>query len=174
MCKFCIFVGMLTFLTFVLPGISQETGQAGTVQQKAPSDKPAARPKMPNVISYESSLGNVSFPHKIHRKMGCKNCHHQIKARELVTPHDEYLNHSWVTCQNCHDQISETGGSYYGCDACHHSNLENIADETLTAKVVMHKSCWSCHLSGTGAEASARCSFCHVKDEVLTVTSDLQ
>ena len=126
MCKFCVFVGMLALLTLALPGYSQETGQTGTVEQKAPAKLPAARPKLPNVIIFESSVGNVHFPHKVHQKKGCKKCHHQIHAN--------------------------------------HSNLENIADETLNAKVVVHKSCWNCHLSGTGPEASERCSFCHVKE----------
>jgi hypothetical protein len=165
MCKFCVFVGMLAVLTLALPGYAQEPGQAGTDQQKAPADLPAARPKMPNVITFESSVGNVHFPHKVHQKMGCKNCHHQIHAKDLITPHDEYLGYSWVSCKDCHNPGYETDGSYYGCAACHHSNLENIADETLNAKVVVHKSCWKCHESGTGAKASKECSFCHVKEQ---------
>ena len=165
MCKFCVFVGMLAVLTLALPGYSQETGQTETVQQNAPAKLPVARPKLPDVVIFESSLGNVHFPHKMHRKMGCKKCHHQIHAKELITPHDECLGYSWVSCHDCHYSGSETDGSYYGCDACHHSNLENIADETLNAKVVVHKSCWNCHLSGTGPEASERCSFCHIKEE---------
>jgi DnaJ-class molecular chaperone len=155
---------MLALLTLALPGYSQETGQTGTVEQEAPAKLPAARPKLPNVIIFESSVGNVHFPHKMHRKMGCKKCHHQIHAKELMTPHEEYLGYSWVSCHDCHNNGSDTDGSYYGCDACHHSNLENIADETLSAKVVMHTSCWNCHLSGTGPEASERCSFCHIKE----------
>ena len=164
MCKFCVFVGMLALLTLALPGYSQETGQTGTVEQEAPAKLPAVRPKLPNVIIFESSVGNVHFPHKMHRKMGCKKCHHQIHAKELLTPHEEYLGYSWVSCHDCHNKGSETDGSYYGCDACHHSNLESIADETLSAKVVVHKSCWNCHLSGTGPEASEGCSFCHIKE----------
>lgn len=172
MYKFCVFVGMLALLTLALPGYSQETEQAGAVQQKTPADKPVARPKLPNVITFESSVGNVHFPHKVHQKMGCKNCHHQIHAKELITPHDEYLGYSWVNCQDCHNESFETDGSYYGCGACHHSNLQNIADETLNAKVVVHKSCWNCHLSGTGPEASERCSFCHVKEEISLELSE--
>ncbi|NNK33752.1 MAG: hypothetical protein HKP02_11545 [Xanthomonadales bacterium] len=115
---------------------------------------------MPKVITFESALGDVQFPHRVHQKMGCQGCHHQIHAKDLATPHDEYLGYSWVNCQDCHNE-GNGNSHYYGCARCHHTNLENIADETLSAKVVMHKSCWKCHLSGTGAEASARCSYCH-------------
>ena len=165
MCKLCVFVGMLAFLTFALPGHSQEPGQVETTPQKAPSELPAARPKLPNVITFESSLGDVHFPHKMHQKMGCKNCHHQIHAKELITPHEAYLSYSWVSCHDCHNESFETDGSYYGCDACHHSNLANIADETLNAKVVIHKSCWKCHETGTGEKASKECVFCHVRED---------
>lgn len=168
--KFCFLVGVLVVAGWSLPAYSQvaepaQQEQPEPAQQEQPPPAPAARPKLPSVITFESSLGDVLFPHKVHQKMGCKNCHHQIHAKTLDTPHEEYLTYSWVNCQDCHDADTAISTSYYGCDHCHHSNLENIADETLTAKVVIHKSCWNCHLSGTGAEASERCSFCHEQAE---------
>jgi len=126
---------------------------------------------MPNVILFESSVGDVHFPHRVHQKMGCQRCHHQIHAKDLVTPHPAYLTYSWVNCQDCHNPESETNTSYYGCAKCHHSNLANIADETLNAKVVVHKNCWKCHTTGTGAQASANCSFCHKDGETPVVPS---
>ena len=164
MSKFCLFLVLLAL--FAVPaGIqSQETERPETLQQDEPAAPPARRPKLPNVITFESSVGQVHFPHKVHQKMGCQNCHHQIHAKDLLTPHEEYLTYSWVNCRDCHDE-SQNHSTYYGCAKCHHSNLENIADETLNAKVVVHKSCWKCHLSGTGVEASERCSYCHVKEE---------
>ena len=164
---------LVVLLTFTLPPVSihsQETDPAASARQEAPAKPPARRPKMPNVITFESSVGDVSFPHKVHQKMGCQKCHHQIHAKDLVTPHDEYLTYSWVSCRDCHDE-SQNHSIYYGCAKCHHSNLENIADETLSAKVVVHKSCWKCHLSGTGVEASERCSFCHEKEQTPLQTS---
>jgi hypothetical protein len=181
--KLCLLVMML-LLTLAIgapPGHAQETEQAAAVAQEAPpaaaaqapANPPASRPKLPGVITFESALGDVLFPHKVHQKMGCKNCHHQIHAKGLDTPHEAYLTYSWVNCQDCHDADTAISTTYYGCDHCHHSNLENIADETLTAKVVIHKSCWNCHLSGTGADASERCSFCHAKEEKpLEVSQD--
>jgi len=134
---------------------------------------------MPSIVTFESSVGNVQFPHKVHQKMGCRKCHHQINAKDLVTPHDEYLSSPGVTCMRCHDE-AQNNDVYYGCAKCHHSNLENIADETLSSKVVLHKNCWTCHLSGTGAEASERCSVCHsgeasdpgVASDLVSETSD--
>ena len=145
-------------------GQAQDPAQAEAAPADASPSPPPRRPKLPGNIIFESSLGNVVFPHKVHQRMGCQKCHHQIHAKDLITPHDEYLTYSWVNCRDCHDE-EQNHSTYYGCAKCHHSNLENIADETLNAKVVVHKSCWKCHLSGTGVEASARCGYCHVKDE---------
>jgi hypothetical protein len=163
--KISLIVALLVLVAVPPQGHSQETEQAEAAQQETPAKARVRRPKMPNIITFESSLGNVHFPHRVHQKMGCQGCHHQIHAKNLVTPHEDYLTYSWVNCHDCHYEGSLTDGSYYGCAKCHHSNLENIADETLNAKVVVHKSCWKCHLSGTGAEASEKCSYCHVKEE---------
>lgn len=142
----------------------QEAAGAEAEVQETPSQPPARRPKMPGVITFESSVGKVLFPHRVHQRMGCQKCHHQIHAKDLITPHDEYLTYSWVNCRDCHDE-SQNHSTYYGCAKCHHSNLVNIADETLNAKVVVHKSCWKCHLSGTGVKASKQCHFCHMKED---------
>jgi hypothetical protein len=144
--------------------LCQDAVEVEADKQEAPSQPRAKRPKLPGVITFESSLGKVLFPHRVHQRMGCQKCHHQIHAKDLITPHDEYLTYSWVNCRDCHDE-SQNHSTYYGCAKCHHSNLENIADETLNAKVVVHKSCWKCHLSGTGVKASERCHFCHVQDD---------
>lgn len=160
-----VLVGLLLLLSGSSPAYTQEAATTDTDQPPAPAAAPSARPKMPKVIVFESSVGEVHFPHRVHQKMGCQRCHHQIHAKQLITPHDAYLTYSWVSCQDCHNKESETNTSYYGCDKCHHSNLVNIADETLNAKVVVHKSCWKCHVTGTGAQASANCSFCHQDGE---------
>ena len=154
---------LLALCAAVPAGHSQEAVTPEAARPDATEKPPARRHKLPGVITFESSVGRVLFPHKVHQRMGCQKCHHQIHAKDLLTPHDEYLTYSWVNCRDCHDE-SQNHSTYYGCAKCHHSNLENIADETLNAKVVVHKSCWKCHLSGTGVEASERCSFCHQKE----------
>jgi hypothetical protein len=119
-------------------------------------------------ILIESSVGYVIFPHDFHVtgvEMECVECHHQIHAVELDTPHPDYLDSSWINCQACHSPESVTSPTYYKCSACHHTNPNNIADETLSSKVVVHKNCWKCHETGTGVKASEGCTDCHVKEE---------
>jgi len=119
-------------------------------------------------ILIESSVGNVIFPHDFHVtgvKMECVECHHQIHAVELDTPHPDYLESSWISCHACHNPKSASDQVYYQCGECHHTNPNNIADETLSSKVVVHKSCWKCHDTRTGVEASKGCVDCHVKEE---------
>jgi len=171
MIKFC-FTAMLLILAsccalaWAQPAEPADAAQPdATAGAPAGAPAPARRPPMPNVITFESALGEVRFPHRVHQKMGCQNCHHQIHAKDLATPHEAYLGYSWVNCQDCHNPDSATNTSYYGCAKCHHTNLENIADETLSAKVVVHKSCWKCHQSGTGVAASEGCGFCHLDHE---------
>jgi hypothetical protein len=162
MIRFCFVATLAILASWHTPAWAQQA-EAAAAPVEAPSATPARRPRMPNVITFESSLGEVHFPHRVHQKMGCQTCHHQIHAKDLATPHEAYLTYSWVNCHDCHNPESETDTTYYGCARCHHTNLENIADETLSAKVVVHKSCWKCHQSGTGKDASESCSFCHLE-----------
>jgi hypothetical protein len=119
-------------------------------------------------VLFESSVGYVIFPHDFHVtdvELECVECHHQIHAVDLDTPHPDYLDSSWINCQACHNPESETNKTYYKCSDCHHTNPDDITDETLSSKVVIHKNCWSCHETGTGVEASKGCVDCHVKEE---------
>lgn len=119
-------------------------------------------------ILIESSVGYVIFPHDFHVtgvEMECVECHHQIHAVELDTPHPDYLSSSWINCQACHNPDVASDQVYYQCGECHQTNPNNIADETLSSKVVVHKSCWKCHDTRTGAEASQGCVDCHVKED---------
>ena len=129
------------------------------------SDESEDSPEIPGEIIFESSVGNVHFPHDLHvdeLELECGECHHQIHAMDLDTPHPGYMESSWIKCQICHDTSTATSSQYYRCSDCHHSDIENIADETLSSKVVIHKNCWLCHESGTGATASRGCKECHV------------
>jgi hypothetical protein len=128
----------------------------------------AASSDMPDVVTFNASVGAVHFPHKFHveeLELECVRCHHQVSAVQLKTPHPGYLDSSWINCHLCHDPKEKTGKTYYKCSKCHHVNPNKIADETLSSKVVTHESCWKCHESGTGVEASKGCPECHVKDE---------
>ncbi len=91
--------------------------------------------EIPSEINFECNVGDVSFPHKSHFDMmgiECVKCHHEAKS----------------------------GGNTQSCSNCHHYP-KNYADETMSPKVAIHKSCWSCHKVGTGVEASKSCKKCH-------------
>ena len=136
--------------------------------EKAQSAASQAISGIPDIVTFAASVGDVHFAHKFHVDdigLECVQCHHQISAASLVTPHPDYLESSWINCHLCHDPRLKTDKTYYKCSECHHENPSNITDETLSSKVVTHKSCWKCHGSGTGVEASTGCPDCHVKGE---------
>lgn len=162
---FCLLAGLIALVSVPIAGLSQENTQTG---QPSPDKNAAEAPSklvLPDMILFESATGDVHFPHKRHQKMRCSKCHHQIHARELETPHKEYLTTSWIQCQICHESDSEFGDTYFKCSGCHHAEPESIVDETISSKVVIHKSCWKCHKTGTGVKASKGCSYCHAQQE---------
>jgi hypothetical protein len=119
---------------------------------------------IPAEIRIRSAVGEVTFLHRKHiedRSINCVDCHHQINARKLETPHPEYLTSSWINCKTCHDGSVQAATKSYACSGCHRTNPRNIADETLSAKVVTHKQCWKCHAVGTAKQASTTCESCH-------------
>jgi len=119
---------------------------------------------IPEERSFPSTVGEVLFHHQMHIKdlsIKCVACHHSIDAKKLATPHPDYLKSSSIKCEICHGASGTIKQSAYTCSGCHEKNPMNIADETLSAKVVIHKQCWKCHPVGTGREASVACEKCH-------------
>lgn len=138
----------------------------------APASPPPAKTKvsapdsgdLPSEIHISSSVGAVVFRHQMHIKdlgVKCADCHHQINARTLNTPHPDYLKSSWINCTTCHSESGRVKQDVYNCSSCHQTNPMNIADETRSAKVVIHRQCWKCHPVATGEEASKGCEKCH-------------
>jgi hypothetical protein len=126
--------------------------------------------EIPAEIAIPSSVGEVIFRHKKHiedRAIPCVECHHQINAKKLNTPHPDYLRSSWINCTVCHEESGQMKQSVHTCSACHHTNPVNIADETLSAKVVIHRQCWKCHPVSTGKDASKGCEKCHSGKKTL-------
>jgi hypothetical protein len=119
-------------------------------------------PGPPAIVRSPAAIGQVLFPHSFHADdlgIECGDCHHEVNAQRLQMPHEEYFDDFWIDCRICHRaEVVRAPGS---CRDCHHGTPSTIADETLSSKVVVHKSCWGCHESGTGSEASRSCSFCH-------------
>ena len=126
--------------------------------------------EIPSQINIPSSVGEVIFRHQMHisdLSIKCVECHHQINAKTLNTPHPDYLESSWINCKVCHDESGKIRKKAYTCSDCHHSNPMDIADETLSSKVVIHKQCWKCHPVSTGKEASKSCEKCHSGKKTL-------
>lgn len=120
--------------------------------------------EIPAERTFPSSAGEVTFHHQMHVKdlgVKCAECHHAINAKKLNTPHPDYLKSPTIKCEICHDAAEKIDQKAYTCSGCHRTNPMNIADETLSAKVVVHKQCWKCHPVSTGKEASAVCEKCH-------------
>ena len=113
-------------------------------------------------VIFQSSIGAVNFPHELHvdMELPCEECHHETLAGSLAMPHPEYFEDFWIRCETCHHGAAEPGCPKT-CSACHHGSPVTIADETLSAKVVIHKSCWGCHPIDTGSDASRGCTSCH-------------
>ena len=119
-------------------------------------------PEIQDILFFESSIGEVVFPHEAHfdaLEIECQTCHHEHDAANLDLPHPEYFEDFWIKCGTCHHEI-ETPQVAQSCATCHHCPTD-CADETLSVKVVIHKSCWQCHEGGTGLGASETCILCH-------------
>ena len=145
------------------PDANAEKGVPAAAAAPAPAKAEQTSGGMPAEIRFTSAVGEVVFQHQKHiteRSLPCVQCHHQINAKKLDTPHPEYFKSSQVNCQVCHDDKNK---AVYSCSECHRSQPRNIADETLSAKVVIHQQCGKCHNVGTGKEASERCEFCHTR-----------
>jgi len=115
------------------------------------------------LIEWDSAVGAVTFPHRLHVEdigIDCADCHHETNAGRLAMPHPEYFTDFWIECGGCHKATASVAGPQ-ACSACHHASPATIADETLSSKVVIHRSCWNCHDVTTGAEASRGCATCH-------------
>ncbi|HEY7532442.1 MAG TPA: cytochrome c3 family protein [Nitrospiraceae bacterium] len=132
--------------------------------------------QIPSLMTISSAVGEVTFLHEAHfkdRGIQCAECHHQINAKKLQTPHADYLQSSWINCKVCHEEQGKTKEQIYTCSKCHRTSPVNIADETLSAKVVIHKQCWKCHEVGTAKEAAKSCELCHSNKKQPRAPTDL-
>ena len=149
---------LLVLLGFLAPQV--------TVSQSLAND--AMRDRDPSsTISFPNPAGDVDFLHEMHYsdlEIDCVECHHETNAGALQTPHTRYLETSSIDCMACHQEGVEAS-SPQSCSHCHGDNPVDIADETLSSKVVIHQVCWSCHDVGSGAAASRGCSSCHQSNE---------
>jgi len=131
-------------------------------QDTLPSQQ--GKPEISSVITSPSSAGEAVFPHQKHIdefQIECKACHHETDAAELKFHHEDYFDDFWIDCKICHHEKEAAKLQAQACSKCHRTLPKDIADETLSAKVVIHKSCWECHAADKGVETSKNCKFCH-------------
>jgi len=123
---------------------------------------------VPAEIVSPTSVGEVAFPHRKHfeeLQLACAACHHETRAAVLDMPHPQYFADFWIDCKVCHREASAPQAPQ-ACATCHRSSLSNIADQTSSAKVAIHRSCWTCHPSDSGEKATANCTFCHNRERI--------
>ncbi len=91
------------------------------------------------VMEFKSTLGTVTFQHKVHieqYKIACVKCHHTFKAGEPV-----------IACSSCHTKVA--------------------SGKQLSLKDAVHKTCGDCHQAiiaqGKTPPARTKCMDCHKK-----------
>jgi len=149
--------GATLFLCVVGGGLFAVAASAQAAEDRCLSPAP------PDVVVSPSSVGEVTFAHQMHSEdleIPCAECHHETNAVRLDMPHEDYLQDFWIDCTTCHHE-SDTPACPQACSTCHHNAPHTVADETMSAKVVIHQSCWKCHEVANGQEASRNCGACH-------------
>ncbi len=112
------------------------------------------------------TMPKARFPHDQHvvkQKLECVACHHETNAKAIATPHPAYLQGAGIDCAICHHG-TDRPREPQACAECHPVTPPSVADETLSAKVVIHKTCWRCHPLGESPEAGGVCLTCHGKE----------
>ena len=125
--------------------------------------------EVPAEIVSPSSVGEVVFPHRKHVEelnFGCSDCHHETRAAVLDMPHPQYFEDFWIDCKICH-RPGSAPLKPLACSTCHHSAPSSVADQTLSAKVAIHRSCWGCHDPGSGEKATETCGLCHNRQRIV-------
>jgi hypothetical protein len=149
-------------------------GLAAGLASAAETPAGAAPAEPPETVRWESSVGDVEFGHRMHvEDLGteCVACHHETTATALELPHPDYFDDFWVDCATCHGGEAKT--ALARCGSCHPERTASGPHvEMPTAKVAIHESCWSCHESGRGAEASISCAVCHRRPAAVAATAE--
>ena len=89
-------------IAFTVPAVSHQIDPAKEKSPEAAADTAAetkakpARVKIPKEIIFESPTGDVMFPHRAHMKQKCATCHHQIRAKAIHSPHEDYMQSTWI------------------------------------------------------------------------------
>ncbi len=165
-CLLCLIVLILTIFILAVrkPQIAICAPAINSTSAAVTDTTASSDVSIPSEITSPSSAGEIYFPHQQHYEdfeVECKTCHHEINASNFKLPHENYFNDFYIDCRICHHENKTVTLNAQPCSKCHHQKPTDIADETLSSKVVIHKSCWDCHEVGTGGEATANCKMCH-------------
>ena len=159
-----VLVSIVFFLAIKKPQKAICAPAANTTSAVAVDTTTSSNVSFPPEITLPSSAGEIYFPHQQHSEdfeVECITCHHEINASNFKLPHEDYFNDFYIDCRICHHENKVATLSAQPCSKCHHKYPADIADETLSSKVVIHKSCWECHEVGTGGDATMNCKICH-------------
>jgi len=158
-------LGILVLMpwAFVSPTSAELDDEEG--ESAAEISEPAGEASAPTLERRTSPImGDLIFPHVEHvedMEIECDECHHETNAVPLNSPHQEYFDDLWVDCGACHHEPGSADRAPQSCYDCHDSSRRDVADESLSSKVILHKNCWKCHEVETGLEASESCELCH-------------
>jgi hypothetical protein len=160
-----LLVGLAISLAVARPvvQVEEESGEEATLDVAVDSAE------APDEIVTEAPVGEVLFPHLMHveaLEIACDECHHETSAKPFVNPHPQYFKRLWGECKTCHRDDAAEGLAPGKCSSCHPASPDDTSDETLSAKVVVHRQCWNCHDVGVGSDASQECSYCHAGPRV--------
>lgn len=152
-------VGLVAITAAAIWAPSRTGPQATTTM--AAADTSDVRPGDPGFYGGWGAAKFSHFQHFEELEIACVECHHETNAGRLVTPHASYFEGLRVDCALCHERGGEERLAPLACVECHPKVADGAHDQLMSTKVVVHRTCWTCHDQGTGPEASENCLFCH-------------
>ena len=160
-------LGLLTLLPWALASPTSANPDEAEAESASEATEATGELTAPILEPRNSPvMGELIFPHVEHveeMELECGECHHETNAVPLDTPHEAYFDDLWVDCAACHHEPGSADLEPRSCYECHDSKHRDIADERLSAKVILHKNCWTCHEVETGLAATESCELCHAR-----------
>lgn len=150
----------LASMSLIAAGSQESEGDSASEPIEVAGEEPAA----PVEGRPAPMMGELIFDHEEHAEeldLECDDCHHETNAGPLDFPHEQYFTDLWIDCDICHREDGSPDLEPRSCYECHDVKLQDVADERLSPKVILHQNCWSCHEVETGVDASESCEQCH-------------
>jgi hypothetical protein len=158
-------LGVLVLLPWALVSPTLADSEDANGESTPEATEPEVEITAPDLEPRTSPImGELIFDHVAHvedMEIECDECHHETNAVPLDYPHAEYFDDLWIDCGTCHHESGSANPEPRSCYDCHDARSRDVADESLSPKVILHKNCWKCHEVETGREASESCELCH-------------